>query len=175
MDVIESLQEECRQLDGLWHVATIEQWRLAVDEPKDNPDLGSITLSTLALLRLTEVEVHGFDLDLDLSPWSETFVAAALPMRLHRLTTRRSNHRVADRSIIGAWALRATDGSTFLVSADDDVVVEEKTEPVAADATIIGTSRDLLAFVLGRLPLASLKIEGDESHAKAFLAAFPAP
>ncbi|MGH1488661.1 MAG: maleylpyruvate isomerase N-terminal domain-containing protein [Acidimicrobiales bacterium] len=174
-DVVESLREESEELDRLWRRLTPEQWQRTVNEPDDNPDLGPITLAQLALLRLTEVEVHGYDLDLGLSPWSITFVEAALPMRLHWLTTRRSNHRVPDLSIGGTWALSAIDGSTFLVRASEDATVEEATGTVAADATIIGTGSELLAHLLGRLALSSLRVEGDRGHAEAFLTAFPAP
>lgn len=46
------------------------------------------TLGMLAVLRLTEVEVHGFDLDIGCTPWSEVFVDVALPTRIRRLATR---------------------------------------------------------------------------------------
>ncbi len=42
-------------------------------EPEGKPDMGSVTLSALNLLRLTEVEVHSRDLDLGLSGWDERF------------------------------------------------------------------------------------------------------
>jgi hypothetical protein len=84
-----------------------------IQEPPDNSDLDPITLWTLALVRLTRVEVHGQDLDLTLSPWSVSFVEAALPTRLLRLPTRRSNHRAIDDSINGSWGLVATDAPAF--------------------------------------------------------------
>ncbi len=113
-DVVSSLAHGCERLDLLWAGIDDDRWSTEIQEPPDNSDLGPITLWTLALLRLTEVEVHGHDLDLDLSPWSATFVGAALPTRLLRLPSRRSNHRVIDGSIDGSWALAAADGPTFV-------------------------------------------------------------
>lgn len=175
-DIVTSLNSESRRLDKLWQSIDDGQWQLAVDEPEDKPDLGSIDLWTLAMLRLTEVEVHGHDLDLDLSPWSNTFVSTALPMRLQRLPTRRSNHRSADHSVNGSWALVSTDGPSFLIQAQGSTVdVQETATKPVADSAIIGTSRQLLAFILGRVSLHSLQTRGDQTLAASFLTAFPAP
>lgn len=174
--VIASLDQESRRLDELWASVGAGDWQLAVDEPDDNRDLGPITLWILAILRLTEVEVHGYDLDLGLSPWSETFVSAALPMRLGWLPTRRSNHRSVDGSIDGRWALVRTDGTSFVIEASGDRVdVQEHTSVPSVDATIVGTGELLLRFILGRAPLSTLEVRGDQRLAAAFLDAFPAP
>lgn len=77
--VAASLDVESQSLDETWACIGDDQWRLTIHEPSDNVDLGPITLWTLALLRLTEVEVHGHDLDLGLSPWSATFVESCSP------------------------------------------------------------------------------------------------
>lgn len=99
-----------------------------------------------------------------------------LPMRLQRLPTRRSNHRSADRSLDGSWALISVDGPSFLIRAQGDTVeVHESTTDPLADTAIVGTGRQLLAFILGRAPLNSLQIRGDQNLAASFLTAFPGP
>lgn len=175
-DVVRSLADQSTRLDELWRTLDDRLWRLPVEEPEENPDLGRIDVWTLAILRLTEVEVHGSDLDLDLSPWSTTFVSAALPMRLGWLPTRRANHRSPDRLVAGSWNLVSTDGPSFLVRARGKRVAVDQAEPGAdADASIIGTSRELLSFILGRTALDDLETRGDQDLAASFLAAFPPP
>ncbi len=175
-NVVSSLAEVADRLGQLWTKLDDNEWATEVREPADNRDLGTITLWTLALLRLTEVEVHGHDLDLHLSPWSATFVEAALPTRLAWLPTRRSNHRAAGHSIDGSWALAANDGPTFRVTARGaDVKVDAVSATPKVDATIAGTAAELLAFILGRAPLDALEVRGDQTHAANFLEAFPAP
>jgi uncharacterized protein (TIGR03083 family) len=175
-DVVTSLSEISDRLDRLWANLDNHEWDAEIREPADNKDLGTITLGNLALLRLTEVEVHGHDLDLNLSPWSATFVEAALPTRLTWLSTRRSNHQSADHSIDGSWALAATDGPTFRINAHGaHVEVDAVSATPQVDATIATTSTELLAFILGRAPLDALQVRGDHTHAASFLKAVPAP
>lgn len=174
--VIASLDEESCRLDKLWATIGHDHWQLSVNEPEDNQDLGSVTLWTVAILRLTEVEVHGYDLDLNLSPWSTTFVSAALPMRLNWLPSRRSNHRSVGESVDGTWAFVRTDGPSFLIeSRGGRVEVSESLTAPPADAAFVGTGDQLLRFILGRAPLSGLEVRGDEHHAASFLAVFPAP
>lgn len=176
VDVISALEQASSQLDGTWERVDAEQWQTMVHEPPDNEDLGSISLWTLALLRLTEVEVHGHDLNLGLSAWSTTFVDAALPMRLRWLPARRSNHQEADTTINGRWALAATDGPTFVVEARGaDVEVTSGETEAGADVVIAGTAQQLLAFILGREKLTGMDVRGKFDLAHAFLEAFPAP
>ncbi len=72
---------------------------MPIVEPPDNPDLGPVELRRLALARLTEVEVHGTDLDVGRTTWNEMFVRNVLPMRLEWLNSRWANHRDIDTSI----------------------------------------------------------------------------
>lgn len=176
-DVIESLVQESQELDSLWQTIEPRQWALEAREPADNVDLGPIALEMLGLLRLTEVEVHGSDLDVGCAPWSQAFVDAALPMRLRWLPKRRSNHASPDQTVNGSWSLRPTDGTPFVVVADGDRVSVDEGEIDGgnADAEIAGSKQQLLAFLLGRLPLAALTVSGDHAHAAAFTRAFPAP
>jgi hypothetical protein len=85
-DVVASLQDASAALHERWRGVT--DWTVAVTEPDDNRDLGPVSLGRLALVRLTEVEVHGTDVAIGLGPWSHVFVREALPMRLYgRVTT----------------------------------------------------------------------------------------
>jgi uncharacterized protein (TIGR03083 family) len=174
--VVEGLARACRELGDQWLDLTDDHWRLSVMEPTNNPDLGPSTLARLALGRLTELEVHGTDLNLNLSDWDEDFVAVALPARLEGLNTRRSNHRDFDKTIRGSWRLTATDGPTYLVSLSDDGVSSSPAPPDStARATITGSSRDLLSLLLGRPTVDALRISGDREFAQRFEAAFPGP
>ena len=172
-----SLVTASRRLDASLAGLDDRWWSATITEPAGGEDLGPVDLATLALLRLTEVEVHGTDLDLGLSAWSTTFVDAALPARLHWLPARRSNRpRASDLSIDGTWALVDRDGPSFLVSARGALVeVAETIGPVDGQATIVGSKHGLLAFLLGRLALESLDVSGDAALAASFLDAFPAP
>ncbi len=174
-EVVDSLRLEQANLDSLWRRLDPDQWELAIREPADNADLGPITLGMLALLRLTEVEVHGQDLDIGCRPWSEVFVDTGLPMRVRWLATRRSNHAATDESIHGRWVLRPTNGTPFAITAAKDGVVISEGPEADGDAEISGSKRDLLAFLLGRVEVSALSVSGDRQLAESFTEAFPAP
>jgi len=175
-EVIDSLIRVSSELDSLWRTMRLGQWALAMREPADNADLGPVPLGMLALLRLTEVEVHGRDLDIGCAPWSEVFVETALPMRVRWLATRRSNHASPDQNIKGKWeVLRTTDGASFSISASSAGVEISEGSELDGDTEIEGSNRDLLAFVLGRIDLSALSVSGDHKLAESFTAAFPAP
>lgn len=175
-DVVRALREGGDQLQRVWSELSEEEWQAAVEEPDDNPDLGTVALSWLPLLRLTELEVHGADVALGLDEWSALFVRVALPTRLDWLNVRRSNHRAFDGGLEGSWLLSATDGPTYRVevrgSAVDARPVGEDTD---ARATIVGSSRDLLALLLGRARSEPLRVSGDATFAARFEEAFPGP
>lgn len=174
-EVVDSLRLEQSNLDSLWASLDPDNWALVVGEPADNVDLGSVTLGMLALLRLTEVEVHGDDLAIGCNPWSEVFVDSALPMRVRWLATRRSNHAAANKSIQGRWILRPTNGSPFAILASGVNVTISEGPDLDDDAEISGSKRDLLAFLLGRSQLSALSLSGDRQLAESFSEAFPAP
>jgi Mycothiol maleylpyruvate isomerase N-terminal domain len=175
-DVVRSLAEHSARLDQAWSMLRAESWHLEVTEPTDNADLGRIPLSRLALLRLTEVEVHGSDLGLQLGEWSTTFIDTALPMRLEGLTTRTPIARTLDALGGGAWLLVASDGPTYRVSVSEGVVAATPTTSDSrARAILEATSRDLLALLLGRPLHQELRITGDRAFGEAFSAAFPGP
>lgn len=174
--VVGSLSVASAELHAVWSTREDSHWELPVVEPERKVDLGALTLSRLPLLRLTEVEVHGSDLDVALDDWSATFVRTALPFRLDWLNARRTNHRVVDSSIEGSWLLRATDGPTYLVTVDGGRVESHAAEAGATARAVIETSsRDLLALLLGRPLRTPPTISGDADLAAAFTRAFPGP
>lgn len=174
--VVASLGEESTRLHDRWAQLSEREWQTAVREPQDNSDLGETTVAAIAVMRLTEVEVHGSDLDIGLDDWSEVFVTNALPFRIGRLAVRRSNHRVVDSSIQGSWKLVATDGPSWKICVHRDEVTSDLVDPDArADAVIEATSRDLLAILLGRPVVSELVTYGDTDLAGSFARAFPGP
>jgi uncharacterized protein (TIGR03083 family) len=175
-DVVTSLAHRSDELHQLWSPLQASSWSIDLVEPADNPDLGPVPLARLPLLRLTEVEVHGSDLGLGLGDWSEVFVRAALPMRLDWLNRRRAPHRDFDATLDGAWLLMATDGPTYRVSVHGSEVESRPSHSNDdARATIAGTSRDLLALLLGRPALTPAVITGDRAFGAALSDAFPGP
>jgi Mycothiol maleylpyruvate isomerase N-terminal domain len=175
-EVVESFAQVSDELARQWSSMPSSAWEREVVEPPENPDLGHLPLSALPLLRLTEVEVHGGDLGLNLNDWSGIFVSTVLPMRLEWLNVRRANHRAFDRELVGSWLLVATDGPTYRVEVDGQEVVARPASPdTRARAVIQATSRDLLALLLGRMLLAPPVITGDLEFAEAFSRAFPGP
>lgn len=175
-DVLDDWQLAAAELDRAWSTLDETQWATEVVEPPDNPDLGTVPLGRLALARLTEVDVHATDLGIDAPEWSSTLVEVGLPTRLAWLSTRRANHRAFDRSVRGSWLLNATDGPRWLVTVDDERV---ESRPAAedddADGAIEGSSRDLLALLLGRPRRTPLRFSGDVAFAQSFERAFPGP
>ncbi len=171
-DVVQSLIEASAALDELWAQIPPEAWDgTTVHEPEDNPDIGPITLLQLAILRLTEVEVHGTDLDLGLSDWSDPFIDAALPMRIAWLPRRHTPSQAPS----GSWNLVATDGPSFNVAVSQGVVSASPGKACQADATISGPKADLLGLLLGRVDVADLDIAGDETTARRFATTSPPP
>jgi len=170
-DVVESLATTSAALDAT--LATVTDWSTMSREPDGIVDLGAMTIARLAILRLTEVEVHGADMNLGLDAWSDTFVGSALSMRLERLALRLSNKPVPDHRARGSWLLRATDGAAWLVTAGDEVTSRPVQPGDQADGVIEATRRDLLALLLGRPFEATVSYDGE--FARAFKEAFPGP
>lgn len=175
-DVVASLEAHGDRLHRRWARMRAEQWDAVVREPEGRTDLGPLPLSRMPLLRLTEVEVHGSDLDLGLDDWSEVFVQSALAFRLDWLNTRRTNHRRVDEAVEGSWLLTAPDGPTYRVSVEGGAVSSRPAAPGApADAVVEAPARDLLALLLGRPLRAPARYGGDVPLAQAFSRAFPGP
>jgi len=169
-DVVQSFRECSAALDELWAHIPTETWdETTIHEPEDNPELGSITLMQLAILRLTEVEVHGTDLDLGLSDWSDSFIDAALPMRVAWLPRRHAPSQASS----GSWNLVATDGPSFNLAVSQGVVSTSHGKAYQADVTISGPKADLLGLLLGRVDVADLTVVGDKITARRFTTTFP--
>ena len=191
VDAVVSLLRASERLDRRWAGIDASGWATDVREPEGEVDLGSINLAWLALLRLTEVEVHSSDLGLaalgGVNEWSRTFVDVALPSRLRRLAVRRSNHRPADVDLDGVWRFWPRGRPTIEVrSTAGRVEVDRRTDigvvPGPGEATdgsriaaLRGEGRDILAMLLGRGPLDRLELGGDVELAARFQAAFPGP
>ena len=60
-------------------------WDRVLVEPGDQVDLGPQTIEQLAILRLTEVDVHAVDMNIGITRWSDTFAEVGLPLRVARL------------------------------------------------------------------------------------------
>ncbi len=174
--VVTDLARATGALTRCWAALGPSDWDIVVHEPAGNADLGPLPLSRLALLRLTEVEVHGTDLRLGLPDWDPDFVRAALAFRLAWLPTRRANHRRVDGAVEGTWRLVATDGPATAVSVHRGAV---RVAPAAGApdprATIEAAGRDLLALLLGRPARRAVRRSGDPGFARSFGAAFPGP
>jgi uncharacterized protein (TIGR03083 family) len=174
--VVASLDRAAAGLTARWRELDASAWTLTVDEPPGQADLGDLPLHLLAVLRLTEVEVHGTDLGLGLADWSDLFVRTALPSRLARCNSRRSNHRAFDTTVDGSWLLAPDDAPAYLVAVAGERVAARPAEAgTAARAVIAGSSRDLLALVLGRPPRHELRLSGDVAFARQFSRALPGP
>lgn len=176
-DVVTSLRDAAGALDAHWAAFGPNEWGRTLREPDDSPDLGRANLAMIALLRLTEVEVHGEDLNLGLPDWSDIFVEQALVTRLGWLATRPTGSRGRDSNIRGSWLLVTTDTDLrWLLATDDSDLTSRRASSDAddADTRLEGTARDLLALLLGRRHQ-SVHITGDERLAAAFSAVFPGP
>ena len=175
-DVVREARRAANRLDETWAAFGPTDWDVVAVEPDDNPDLGPISLGALALLRLTEVEVHGTDLAVGATDWSPAFVAAVLPMRIRWLPARRSNHRALADDVRGAWGFRPDEGASYVVRLDDaGVTVAHGDADADVDVEFGGPPATLLGFLLGRVPLTALRVDGDTGSAESFARAFPPP
>ena len=73
-------------------------------EPDGAVDLGPQTVERLAILRLTEVEVHAVDLNIGVEDVERHVRRLGLPMRFERLALRLSNSPVPEQRPRGAVA-----------------------------------------------------------------------
>jgi hypothetical protein len=154
-----------------------DDWRREGSKAGDIYDRRSLSLADLALMRLTECEVHGSDLAVGLDDWSELFVSLALPFRLELLGTRRPDQAGIPATTRGSWLLIATDGPSHVVSVTHGRVRSRRCTPntTRATAAIEATRRDLLALLLGRPPMGRLSFAGDVAFGQSFTHVFPGP
>lgn len=169
--LVASLHHETTALDDLWQGLSIDDWQLRIDEP----DHGTIPISQLLVLRLTETEVHGTDLGfVSLDSWDELFVEVVVPLRFAWLDRSRKRPD-ADLSVTGSW-LFSDSREHWLVLADGiEVGAYHADADTRAQCRLTASRRDLLAFLLGRPSVGSIARSGDVDLADGFKAAFPGP
>lgn len=151
--VVESLRYESGELDELWGQLRDEDWdRSMVPHPGDDDTVGSMSLRDLALLRLTEVMVHGSDLGLGLARWPLTFGQTVLPLRIERAQVR---HADGFEAVV---EFAATDAAARRVRFADGAALVTDEVP---DLTVSAVANDLVALLLGRQPLGGVTVSGE--------------
>ena len=166
-----SLENECAALDALWTNLSEEDWQRRIDDP----DHGAIAVSRLLVLRLTEAEVHGSDLNLPgLDAWDDLFVDRVLPLRLAWLERAR-HHPDADVSLNGSWLISDGHACWRVVADGHNVRAHDADAKADADCGIAGSRRDLLAWILGRPTEEPIAHSGNLALANSFKRAFPGP
>lgn len=153
-----------------WDGLDDRAWQASLEEAR----IGPMRLSRLVALRLTELEVHHLDVGRGywVDGWSPAFVEICLPLRLAWLGT---HHRPSGAGTRPArWLFAPTDRPErwlVTVAAGGHVHVEVVPDDHTAGARLSAPSRDLLAFVLGRIELGDRVSLGGA----AFKEAFPGP
>ena len=158
------ITEAMDDLDRRWSIMTESDWDTDFTL-NGQPDT---RLTRLLMQRWTEIEVHTSDLGFDGDGFdvSELFVAAALPLRVAWLVKHHRSRVDADRSVHGIWQLKAsTSRQAWTI----------KTSTAADQCSIEGSNRELLGFLLGRIPVDQLTVEGNVGLAHRFKLAFPGP
>ncbi len=167
------LRDSSTALQRRWEQVDIEQWAKTFQMDR----LGTIQLSRLVALRLTELEIHHGDLGVGYGPhsWSAAFVESCLPLRIAWLAVHHRNRVEADLTICGRWLLRTPERSWLVTASETEAkcVLAEPTTPV--DVAISGSAPDLLAFLLGRRPSTPLRVDGMLALFQQFKLAFPGP
>jgi uncharacterized protein (TIGR03083 family) len=175
-DVVASFVAHSAELDATLAGLSEEDWAVEAHEPPGTVDIGTQSVEQLAVLRLTEVEVHAGDLLLGLDKWSDTLVEHGLPLRFERLAHRLANQPPIDFSFEGTWLLRTLEGEAWTVTLEPRrAEVRAADYDTRSDATITASRRDMLAFLLGRPLEAEAVYAGDVEFAAAFTKAFPGP
>ncbi|MEO8693148.1 MAG: maleylpyruvate isomerase N-terminal domain-containing protein [Acidimicrobiales bacterium] len=175
--VIASLAEQSGQLAYVWAGIWEDEWDRPVLDGNDGVRLPrmALTIGDLALLRFTEVEVHGTDLGIGLCDWSTEFVEVTLPRRVAWLGRRTAPHLSAAVDLPMTWLLASTDGPSYSVRIGQEGETTTEIAPFAATAQhrIEGSSRELLATILGRR--AARDRDADDAAISSFRQTFPGP
>jgi len=168
--VVESLGHEVAELHRTLIGLDDEAMASLIIEHPDNRDLGEMTIGDLVRMRLTEVQAHGDDLDLGLSPWPSDFGKAVIAQRAARLRQRPLN-----------WAgweviLVVTDASALSATVSaEGIELHARPVEVMAASRLVGTANAHVAMLLGRRVEADLTKEGDAEQAQACLASVIGP
>ena len=141
-DVVESFARASGELYAFWDTLSETDFNKQIKEPRDNVDLSPLNLYGLAVLRLTETDVHAIDFDLGLPDWSDELSEAGIPFRVGRLRL-----RPLPAGASGAWRLETTVGESYGAAVTDGVF---NTDTRLGAATIRGTRRDIFALLMGR-------------------------
>jgi uncharacterized protein (TIGR03083 family) len=175
--VIASLAQRSAELADVWAGLGTGDWDRPVTDLNDDGRLPRmpLTVGDLALLRFTEVEVHGSDLGIGLRDWSTEFVQTTLPRRVSWLGRRTAPRLHESARLPMTWILAATDGPSYSIRIDPDALTTAEVVPFAAAAQhrIEGTSRALLAVILGRLEAHDRG--ADDPAVSSFRQTFPGP
>lgn len=156
LHVIESLRHESGELARSWAALDDDDWdRSIIPHPGDDDTLGAMRLRGLALLRLTEVMVHGTDLGLGMSPWPLTFGQWVLPLRIERA---RIVHPSGFDAVV---AFSPADADEIRVRFRDGVVTADVPCDAPPDLVVRAVANDLVALVLGRQPAGPVTMDGD--------------
>lgn len=168
--VVESLRHEVAELQRTLISLDADAMASLIIEHPDNRDLGEMTVGDLVRMRLTEVQAHGDDLDLELSPWPTDFGKAVIGQRVARVQQRATSSAGWEVLLVvtDASALSAT------VSAEG-VLVDARPAEMTAASRLVGTANAHVAMLLGRGAEADLTKEGDVEQAQAFLASVIGP
>lgn len=156
-DVIASFGRESELLHEVWQRVALADWSLPVFELGETASELSMDLTRLALLRLTEVEVHGTDLNAGLGPWSTVFGPAVIALTASLIESWPGG--------AGMWLLRPHQAAEQTVVVNPDGSAEGR--PVqsgdVADVVVTGPPNSMVAVLLGRAPTSSLDYSGDTS------------
>lgn len=168
--VVDSLRHEVAELQRTLTALDPDSMASLIAQHADNRDLGQMTISDLVRLRLTEVQVHGTDLDLGLDAWPADFGPAVMAQRVAL---------VQRRSVIGVGSklmLVATDAmSSSVVVTADGIEAHGNTADASVISRLVGTANAHVAMLVGRGVAADLEIEGDIELAQAFVGSIVGP
>ncbi len=156
-DVIDSFARETDLLQEVWQRVALADWSLPVFELGETASELSMDLTRLALLRLTEVEVHGTDLNAGLGPWSTVFGPAVIALAASLIETWPGG--------AGVWLLRPHQAAeqTVVVNADGSVEGRPVRASDVPDVVVTGPPNSMVAVLFGRAPISSLDFSGDTS------------
>lgn len=165
------LADACARLDAAFRALSPAAWDVPVVTRR-----GALPMREIPVQRWLDVEAHHVDLDIGYRPddWPAQLVDTFLPRMIATLPALRARPD-ADPAIVGSWLIRRTDADgTWAVRADESgVEATPGTGPCSCELS--GTGTQLLAALIGRAPIDSLALAGDQALAGNLKRAFPGP